>query len=125
MPNGHTPDFGAFLPPPERIAELNPEQLGALLCELKALEGVVMAKLNLAALYSGQGRSADSALQVDDWTTAEELSAKIPVLRMRWLYRHASTLPFARRLSPKKLLFSPSRARQWLNNGKAGKAARG
>lgn len=76
-----------------------------------------------AALASRMFSSTDCRSTVPEpggerWLTAEEAAAVLKVDR-KWLYRRAKTLPFCRRLSRKKLLFSDIGLRQWMANRRA------
>src|SRR5438874_6958526 len=57
--------------------------------------------------------SMDSRSQADRLLTPEE-AASILGQNVRWLYRHAATLPFTRRISRKNLRFSETGLRRWL-----------
>ena len=70
---------------PERVAELAPDEAGAMLAQLVTLQAPLLAR----ALGTGRtAREPDELLTVD--VAAQRLG-----LSEAWLYRHASTLPFA------------------------------
>ena len=73
--------------------------LGAVLAELEALDGAGQAP-------------ADRLLDV-------ERAAALLDVRPRWLYDHAKTLPFARKLSGRTLRFSEAGLRRWLERRRA------
>src|SRR5271156_677780 len=80
---------------------LSRQELAALLEELKALEGRVIARL----LLNAPEQPAATTPQADDrMLTADEAAA---ILRRKpsWIYRNASRLPFiAKRTSPRSKL---------------------
>ena len=53
------------------------------------------------------------AWSTDDLLTIDEVAARLR-LSPRWLYRHAKTLPFSRKLSRKVLRFSRAGLERWL-----------
>lgn len=93
---------------PAKLDALAPEQKQALVVALKAA-GVIEQKLDgpapPVAPAPGSGES--------DLLTVGEAAAVLKV-SVRWLYRHARALPFARRLSRKTLRFSRSGIARWL-----------
>lgn len=54
-----------------------------------------------------------AAWSAGDLLTVEEVS-RILKVSVRWVYRHAKALPFARKLSPKVLRFSRVGLARWL-----------
>jgi predicted DNA-binding transcriptional regulator AlpA len=57
--------------------------------------------------------AAPESTEVDCLLTPEVAAQRLGQTR-RWLYRHAKTLPFARRLSRKALRFSERGLERWL-----------
>jgi predicted DNA-binding transcriptional regulator AlpA len=66
-----------------------------------------------AALSNGAGHAAEK----DTLLTPEQAAAIIGVDKA-WLYRHSKQLPFARRLSRKKIRFNEAGLRRWLASRK-------
>ena len=79
---------------------LQPDQVPAVLATLSAIQGAVLAQLSAPA-----GPRALEAAPDDRLLTPSEVAARLGV-QLRWLYRHASTLPFTVRLSRRALRFS-------------------
>ena len=89
----------ALLADPSRVAALTPECQQRLVANLQAALGedqVVLATT-----------PATPAWSEGDLLTVAEAAALLRV-SPRWLYRHARTLPFSRKLSRKVLRFSRS-----------------
>src|SRR5437879_1702773 len=93
----------------------SPDDLGALSAEeehaiLTALRGVIghdgPREITAASTHAGAWSDGD-LLTVGEAAAALRLSP-------RWLYRHAKTLPFARKLSRKVLRFSRVGITRWL-----------
>ena len=73
---------------------------------VEELRGLIREEL--AALNStGINADKESLLTPDD-------AANLLGVNRRWLYRHANTLPFARRISRKNLRFSEAGLRRWI-----------
>jgi hypothetical protein len=95
---------------PSAAVGLPPAALAALQAQCAAAQGAIAA-----AMYriDSAPREPDAAA-LEPWMDAEELAGRIPGYTKRWLYRHAATLPFARRLSRKRLVFSLPGAQRYL-----------
>ncbi len=100
-----------LLTTPERVAEIPLDQVPMLLAKLGGLQGALLARLVQA--HSSLGRSEPQP-ENDHLLTAEE-AASILGVTVRWLYRHARNLPFARRLSRKALRFSEVGLKRWMS----------
>jgi hypothetical protein len=75
------------------------------------LEGIVEAAVQ-RALSNGNGQPHE-----DNMLTIEEAARILggdPDQQIAWLYFHSKKLPFAKRLSRKKLRFSETGLRRWL-----------
>ena len=98
----------ALLTDPSKLGALTPEQEQRLMVNLQAVVGeerpVTPAPAH-AALASTWSEG--------DLLVVGEAAAMLRV-SPRWLYRHAKTLPFARKLSPKVLRFSRVGIVRWL-----------
>jgi predicted DNA-binding transcriptional regulator AlpA len=104
------------------VGQMSPDQAAALLGRLASVQALLEACVATRAVATGAeqpsspaaGPSAPaSAWSEADLLTAKEAAALLRVSR-RWFYRHAPTLPFARKLSPKVLRFSRSGLTRWL-----------
>jgi excisionase family DNA binding protein len=94
---------------PSKLGALAPEQERALVASLQA----VMSPEQLPAPPAPAISTPVPAWSGDDLLTVAEAAAALRVSR-RWLYRHARTLPFTRKLSRKVLRFSRSGIARWL-----------
>jgi excisionase family DNA binding protein len=92
---------------PTKLSAITPEQERDLLAVLRAVVGGVPAGPLPAPTV------VTSAWSEADLLTVDEAAAQLRV-SPRWLYRHAKTLPFARKLSRKVLRFSRSGITRWL-----------
>lgn len=84
-------------------------QLAAAQCALAATQGALIGRITAQA----EGGGSDSYATEDRWLTSDEAACVLRVDR-KWLYRRARSLPFCRRLSRKKLLFSEAGLRRWM-----------
>jgi hypothetical protein len=91
-------------------------QCAAEQARLAAAQGALAAAM--CKMGSSNVREPDPAA-LEPWMDAEKLAERIPGYTKRWLYRHAATLPFARRLSRKRLVFSLPGAQRYLAVRKA------
>jgi predicted DNA-binding transcriptional regulator AlpA len=93
----------------------------AALTGLAAVGALIAGNLRPAAGEPTPGRPGEApadgfalaAWSQDDLLTVSEAAAALR-LSPRWLYRHAKTLPFARKLSRKVLRFSRAGIARWL-----------
>ena len=69
----------------------------------------LIAEEIVAALQNASGHAPEK-----DRLLTPEQAASILGQNVRWLYRHAATLPFTRRISRKNLRFSEAGLRRWL-----------
>ena len=82
------------------------------------------AQAALAAALANNGAAAQAPkidpASMEPWLTAEQLSQRMPsVFTAKWLWRNKAKLPFARKLSRKKVMFSLPGAQQYLATRKA------
>jgi excisionase family DNA binding protein len=96
----------ALLADPSKLEALTPEQERAVIASL----GAVVPSVDAAPATS-------PASTRGDLLTVDEAAAMLRV-SPRWLYRHARTLPFARKLSRKVLRFSRAGIERWLASRK-------
>ena len=85
-------------------------RLAAAQTALAAAQGALATRI---ATSSGEQGGNGSRSDIDRWLTSDEAASLLRVDR-KWLYRRARSLPFCRRLSRKKLLFSDAGLRRWL-----------
>ncbi len=103
----------ALLSEPSRLNRLAPEQERGLLASLRAIE--------TAERTPDLGRASNEPVAAwggEDLLTIDEAAAALRVSQ-RWLYRHARTLPFSRKLSRKVLRFSRAGIARWLATKRA------
>jgi hypothetical protein len=93
---------------PSRLAALTPEQERTLVACVEAVVGTEPPPQPPAAPVG-----TAPAWSEEDLLTIDEAAARLRV-SPRWLYRHAKTLPFARKLSRKVLRFSRVGLARWL-----------
>ena len=86
-------------------ASVPPEQIPAVIGELEKAKAALWARLMSPAPVFNRG--ADDRL-----LSAQEVKAQTS-LSVAWLYRHANTLPFTRRVG-RKVLFSQAGLTKWL-----------
>jgi predicted DNA-binding transcriptional regulator AlpA len=67
----------------------------------------------LSSTPPGAANGASVATSPDSLLTAREAAKRLAV-RPGWLYRHASELPFARRIGSRALRFSEQGLARWL-----------
>jgi excisionase family DNA binding protein len=101
--NGNVIDIGRYLARPNLADGLNRDALAALLEEVKALEGRVMARLLLGATEGIRARQEDA--ERDCLLTAKEAAERL-ALTVDYLYRHAEKLPFTVRPGAGQVRFS-------------------
>lgn len=92
------------------------DQIPSALSHLAALQAsvagaqVILISRMIASRSNGDG---DKETIAERWLTADQAAELLKVDR-KWLYRRANALPFTRRLSRKKLLFSEIGLRRWM-----------
>lgn len=94
------------LPAMDAVDALAPEVLPSALAHLLALQARVVARLTEAAPGSARATSGDRMLTIDEAADRTGMSKD-------WLYRHADTLPFARRIGRARR-FSEAALTRWL-----------
>ena len=85
-------------------------RLAAAQTALAAAQGALATRI---ATFSGEQDGNGYRSDIDRWLTSDEAASLLRVDR-KWLYRRARSLPFCRRLSRKKLLFSEAGLRGWM-----------
>lgn len=94
-------------------------QVPSLLSQLAAAQGAIAAaQASLLTRMLSVSASRTAAREDDRWLSADEAAELLKVDR-RWLYRRVKSLPFSRRLSRKKLLFSEVGLREWMATRRA------
>jgi predicted DNA-binding transcriptional regulator AlpA len=99
-----------LLADPTRLADLPPQEATAALVELAAIQTALAARLHAS---TPQATRAADREPVDRLLKPEE-AAECMGVTLRWLYRRADKLPFARRLGRKTLRFSEAGMRQYM-----------
>jgi len=100
-----SPDLAALLADVARVAGVPPEAVPDLLAELERVRAALWQRLTAPALPPTP--AGERLLTVD------EAAARCGMSR-DWLYRHARTLPFARRVG-RSLRFSETALERWLS----------
>lgn len=109
----------SLLADPSRAAEVSREEAVALLVALSTLQAALVTTVSRLPSpgHTGGKHPIETAgappWSPDDLLTVDEAAAMLRVAP-RWLYRHARTLPFARKLSAKVLRFSRAGIARWL-----------
>ena len=86
------------------------ERIATMLVQIAALQSALAARL---ITDSGNGiQSEPISHKPEELLTAKE-AAKLLNVSVHWMYRHASELPFTRRLSRKALRFSKAGLLRW------------
>lgn len=104
----------------KRAEGISADRIPDVLSQLAALQGslaAVQAKLITRMTRSWTNDTVQKEDLLERWLTADEAAELLKVNR-KWLYRRANALPFTRRLSRKKLLFSESGLRRWMASRK-------
>jgi excisionase family DNA binding protein len=116
-----SPELGVLLrgllADPAKLAALTPDQERRLVTELEVLVGQERPVPPAPGLAGPPPAWSEA-----DLLTVDEAAALLRV-SSRWLYRHAATLPFARKLSRKVLRFSRSGLARWLATRRYDKGA--
>jgi predicted DNA-binding transcriptional regulator AlpA len=105
-------ELAALAADPSRVADVAPEKVPPLLGELELLRAMLWARnqpLPAPQPPATNGSGPDTLLKVD------EAAARLGVSR-RWMYAHADTLPFAKRLTGGTLRFSSRGLERWQAN---------
>ena len=97
--------YECVLPDPALVPE---NHIGPMLAQLAAFQSALAARLILEA-----GKEEKPGNQTpEELLTAEQAAALLNV-SVDWIYRHAPSLPFTRRLSRKALRFSRAALLKW------------
>ena len=91
----------SLLNAPERVSGVPEELIPDLLAQVRGLEARLLARLVAPRTSSAQEGRAEPERLLPPAETAARMGVTV-----RWLYRHASALPFTKRLSRKVLRFS-------------------
>jgi len=101
---------------PAKLGGLTEEQERSLLASLRDAVDEALQGSKGPGSPTPPGRvlaSPEPPWSTDDLLTVDEAAATLRV-SPRWLYRHAKTLPFTRKLSRKVLRFSRAGIARWL-----------
>jgi hypothetical protein len=94
---------------PSTAVGLPPAALAALHLQCTA----ALSAVGFAWASAGQSGQAPAEMPDDQMLTVDETAALLRRKR-RWIYSHADSLPFVRRLSPRSLLCSRKGVERWL-----------
>lgn len=98
---------------PERVEAVAPGDVPALLGQLEAVRARLWQRLQAAGAPAAAAAPAPGGNgKPDRLLTADEAASRLGVSR-RWMYRHADTLPFTRRLDRGTLRFSERGLERW------------
>ncbi len=100
MRNG-PPTVAELLDDPRRVAEVPPEAIPTLLCQLSALQSTLAARIINTPFDHRQGNGPDGDTLLDVREAAKRLGTSSD-----YLYRNSKRLPFTVRLGPRQLRFS-------------------
>ena len=115
-PLGSVPTPAELLDAPERALALAPTDAAAILAKVDGLASIL--RLAAAAPEPNGER-----LVRDDGPLSAAEAAKRTGMSTRWLWKHADTLPFARRIG-RAVRFSPAGIEKWLVSRKTVKQTR-
>jgi hypothetical protein len=107
------PSLDNLVREPQAARGLSRAALAALLAKTAVVQSALTAEL--AAQVEKIGAEATPA---ENWLDDEEIGIMLHV-EHAWLVRHRNKLPFAKRLSRKRWLYSESGARRWLASRKS------
>ncbi len=106
-----TPDLAAQLATFERqLATAPPEEIPAILGELRRLEATLWSRMTSAAASDGQ---PEAPANPDRWLKVEDAAA-IANIPATWFYRNWKRLRFAKKISHRMLRLSEAGLRRWL-----------
>jgi predicted DNA-binding transcriptional regulator AlpA len=105
-------DLATLAADPERIQNVPAEALPALIGETEALRARLWAKLQTAAPAPAPAPERANGGQPDTLLKASDAAERLGVSK-RWMYAHADTLPFTRRLTGGTLRFSSRGMEKW------------
>lgn len=111
FPNGTRARLAELTADPERIANLDREDVPDLLSALESVRARLWSRLSrppAAAESPGNGANPDQMLN------AEQV-AEILEVDTRYVYDHADDWPFTRRISARTLRFSETGLYRWLD----------
>lgn len=100
---------------PSRVQDVSRDALPGLIGEAEALRATLWARLQATAAPSAPEATtppSSNGTKADRLLTAKEASERLGVGK-RWMYRHADTLPFTRKLTEGTLRFSERGLERW------------
>jgi len=105
-------DLAVLATDPGRVESVPAERLPGLLGEVESLRAALWARLQATAVVRVVPDTSGAQKEPDRLLSADEAGGRLGVGR-RWMYRHADTLPFTRRLSGGTLRFSERGLERW------------
>jgi excisionase family DNA binding protein len=102
-------ELAALAADPQRVADLRPDAIPDLVGELEALRARLWVRLQAPpAAPAAESNGADP----DTLLTAQQAADRLGVSK-RWMYAHADTLPFTKRLTGGTVRFSSRGLDRW------------
>jgi predicted DNA-binding transcriptional regulator AlpA len=101
-----------LLADPQRLADVPLELVPALIGEAAALQARLWARLQTPEPSAAPAGAGNGSAAPDRLLKANDAAALLGVDR-RWMYRHADSLPFTRRLTGGTLRFSLRGLERW------------
>jgi excisionase family DNA binding protein len=105
-------DLATLAADPERIQNVPAEALPALIGETEALRARLWARLQAPAPAPAPVPARTNGGEPDTLLKAEQAAERLGVSK-RWMYAHADTLPFTRRLTGGTVRFSSHGLKKW------------
>lgn len=111
------PELATLAADPDRLQNVPPESIPRLIGEAETLRALLWARLQapappVPATTRPSSESKDRNGAPDNLLKASEAAIRLGVNR-RWMYRHADTLPFTRKLTEGTLRFSEKGLERW------------
>lgn len=105
-------DLATLAADPERVGNVPPDALPALIGEAESLRALLWARLQAAPAPTAPEPSKGNGTAPDRLLTAQ-VAADLLGVDKRWVYRKADSLPFTRKLSEGTLRFSSRGLEKW------------
>ena len=99
---------------PEQSEKVPPAEIPELLGALETVKARLWSRLNTPALPETQSKDSNGSNRL---LSAQEAAERLGV-KAKWMYSHADTLPFTKRLGEKTLRFSEKGLERWLERQK-------
>jgi len=106
-----TPGLRELLDRPELITSIPLDTIPAILGDIEAFRIRLLARLITSQTPA---TPPDEKAQSTDRLLDPAQAAALMGVKIRWLYQHHRTLPFARKLSPRTLRFDEAGLHRWV-----------